>query len=144
MRTETSSARFQAAYFATNFTMLAENPWFARVTTEVVASTRDHIPNCSIPIVRIKKRYRKKRATALPMTCTKVVAAFRNTCLFFKMSHTSSLDDRCLLSDGFPSAGRLSEQEFCCSQECCEIHKAERHRDVQEKPGRTTTPQKTR
>src|SRR5579862_6178076 len=92
MRMETSLARSQAAYFATNFIILAEKPWFARVTTEVVASTSDQIPKCSIPIVLIKKRYRKKRVAALPITCPKVDAAFKNICLCFNVSRSRYLD----------------------------------------------------
>src|ERR1700735_1448958 len=83
MRTDRSSARPKAAYFATNFVTLFAKPWFARVTTEVVARTRDQIPRLCTPIVRIRKRYKKNRVAALPITCKRVVAAFRMICLCF-------------------------------------------------------------
>src|SRR5271170_4538773 len=60
--------------------MLVENPWFASVTTDVVASTSDQIPSRSTPIVRIKNRYSTNSAQAVPITCAMVVAAFQKIC----------------------------------------------------------------
>src|SRR5271168_5175723 len=62
--------------------MLVENPWFASVTTDVVASTSDQIPNRSTPIERIKNLYSTKSAQAVPITCTIVVAAFQKICFW--------------------------------------------------------------
>src|SRR3984885_12458451 len=107
MRMERSSARPKAAYFATNFVTLVAKPWFARVTTEVVARTSDQIPRLCTPIVRIRKRYKKNRVAALPITCKRGVAAFRRICLCFTLIGLAVLllYGVRLFSDSLPNCG---------------------------------------